>query len=77
MQAKKLCQDFLRFVSILFLIFEKEHNQKNKPGCFKICKYTIFIIWKTKQAKIVLGLFKVCNYTLFNISKWRQAKNLC
>ena len=50
-QAKKLCHDFLRFVNILFLIFEKEDNQRNVHGCFKIWNYTLFIIWKSKQAK--------------------------
>ena len=50
-QAKKLCQDFLRFVNILFLTFEKEDNQKNVHGFFKTCNYTLFIIWKVEQAK--------------------------
>ena len=50
-QAKKVCQDLLRFVSILFLIFETEDKQKVVLGCFKIYKYTYFNICKTRQEK--------------------------
>ena len=35
---------FLRFLGILFLIFEKVEKEKNGPGFFKICKFTFFDI---------------------------------
>ena len=35
---------FLRFVSILFLIFEKREDKKLGQVFFKVCKYTFFII---------------------------------
>ena len=38
--GKKLCLVFLRFVSILFLVFEKGDTTKIGLGFFKICKYT-------------------------------------
>ena len=60
-------QDFRRFVSFLFLIFEKEGKQKISLGCFKICKYTFFIFEKVASKKIVLGIFKICECTLFKI----------
>ena len=50
-QPKKICVDLLRFASILFLIFEKEDQQKIVLGCFKICKYTFFNIWQKAQVK--------------------------
>ena len=43
---------FLRFVSILFLIFEKVDKQKLGKRFFKICKYTFFKIRKMWSAKI-------------------------
>ena len=38
--SNKIALGFLRFVSILFLIFEKGCKQKNSVRFFKICKHT-------------------------------------
>ena len=49
--AKIWTRFFLRFVSILFLIFEKGINKKLGYVLFKIRKYIFFNIWKRWQAK--------------------------
>ena len=52
-QAKKCCKISWRFVSILFLKFEKVDMQKNctSKSFLKISKYTLFNISKRAQAK--------------------------
>ena len=57
MISKKLGQVFSRFVSIPFVIFEKDDKHKIEPGFFKICKYTFLIFEKGDKHKIVPGLF--------------------
>ena len=42
--SKKIVPDILRFVSMLFLIFEKGDQQKNCARYFEICKYAFFNI---------------------------------
>ena len=42
--SKKIELGFLRFVSILFLIFKKGDKQKTCAKFLKICKYTFFNI---------------------------------
>ena len=53
----------LRFVSILFLIFEKGDKQKNCAKFFKICKYTFLIFEKEDKQKNCAKFFKICKYT--------------
>ena len=75
--TKKLSWVFLRFVSIPFLIFEKEDKQKIVPDFFKTCKYTFCNIWKRGQEKNWRKLFfEICKYTFFNIWESRHAKKL-
>ena len=57
---------FLRFVSILFLIFEKGDKQK---GCVRICKYSFLIFEKGDKQEHCARFFKICKYTFFNIWK--------
>ena len=53
----------MRFVSILFLIFEKGDKQKNCAKFFKICKYTFLIFEKEDKQKNCAKFFKICKYT--------------
>ena len=55
MISKELGQAFSRFVSILFVIFEKGDKHKIGPDFFKICKYTFLIFEKGNKQKIVPG----------------------
>ena len=50
----------LRFVSMLFLIFEKGDEQRNCARYFEICKYAFFNIWKGDEQKkqTVPGILK-------------------
>ena len=67
-EAKKLGEVFLRFVSILFFIFQKEDKEKNWAIYFEICKYTFFSIWKKGiSEEIGLAYFEICKYTFFLI----------
>ena len=45
-----MCMGVLRFVTILFLLFEKSNKQKNVLGFFKIYKYTFLNFWERIQA---------------------------
>ena len=49
--CKKTVPGILRFVCMLFLIFEKGDKQKNCAGYFEIRKYAFFNIWKRGCAK--------------------------
>ena len=40
----KLGKFFLRFVSILYLIFEKGEQQRSGPSFFEFCKFTSYNI---------------------------------
>ena len=42
--SKKTVPSIFRFVSMLFLIFEKGDEQKNCARYFEICKYDFFNI---------------------------------
>ena len=57
-------QGFLRFVSILFLIFEKGDKRKN---IVMICKYTFLIFEKGDKQKNCVSFLKISKYTFFNI----------
>ena len=65
--AKNWAAFFLRCLSTLILIFEKGQGKKTDPVSFKICKFTLFDIWKADKEKVGLGFFKICKYTFFNI----------
>ena len=56
--SKKIAPCFLRFASILFLIFEKGDKQKNCARFFKICKYTFLIFEKRDKQKIASGFLR-------------------
>ena len=75
MISNKLGQGFLRFISILFLIFEQGIGKKLGQIFFKICKYTFCNIWQVHQHTIGLCFFNICKYTFFSISKTWSAKN--
>ena len=65
--SKKIVPGILRFVSMLFLIFEKGDQQKNCARYFEICKYAFFNIWKRGWAKkIVPGILRFVSM-LFNL----------
>ena len=51
MSKKKTVLGILRFVSMFFLIFEKGDEQRNCARYFKICKYSLFNIWKGDEQK--------------------------
>ena len=46
----------LRFVSILFSIFEKGDEEKNCSWYFEICKYSFSIFEKGNKQKLVPGV---------------------
>ena len=50
-QAKHLCWDFLRFVNILFLIFEKEDNQKLSKSSLRFVSILLLIFEKADKLK--------------------------
>ena len=66
----------LRFVSMLFLIFEKKNEQKNCARNFKIRKYAFFNIWESDEQKNCAKNFKIRKYS-FLIFEKRWAKKLC
>ena len=56
----------LRFVSMLFLIFEKGDEQKNCARYFEIRKYAFFNFWKGDEQKTVPGILRFVSM-LFNL----------
>ena len=57
--SKQIVLDFLEFVSIRFLIFEKGDKRKNYVRFFKICKYASSIFDKWDRKKIVLAFVNI------------------
>ena len=49
----------LRFVSILFLIFKKGDQQKNRARYFEISKYAFLSISKAVMQKTVPGILRL------------------
>ena len=75
--SKKIALGFLRFVSILFLIFEKGDKQKNCARFFKIYKYTFILIFeKGDKQKIALGFLRFVSILFLIFEKRRSAKKL-
>ena len=72
--SKKIALGILRFVSILFLIFETRMRKKNPAKCFKIRKDIFFNISKIDDQKNCSTNFKICKYTFFNTSKTDKQK---
>ena len=71
---KKAVTGILRFVSMLFLLFEKGDEQKNCARYFKICKYA-FLIFE-KWVIVVVG---VCKYPflIFKIKEFIGIFRIC
>ena len=65
--SKKIVSGFLRFVSMLFLIFEKGDEQKNCARYFEICKYAFLIFEKGDEQKNCARYFEIRKYAFFNI----------
>ena len=63
--SKKITLGILRFVSFLFLIFEKGIRKKNPAKSFKIRKDIFFIISKIDEQKNCSENFKIRKYTFF------------
>ena len=70
-QAKKLYKVFLRFLSILFLIFEKREKQKNCARFFLRFVNILFIIFekrgKQKSWEAFLRFVNILFFKLFLI----------
>ena len=64
--SKQIVLDFLEFVSIRFLIFEKGDKRKNYVRFFKICKYASSIFDKWDKEKNCVSL---CKYTFLIFEK--------
>ena len=60
---------FVRFVSILFLIFEKVDKAKIGLGFFKISNYISFNIWERNKQKIGQGFLTFVSIVFLNILK--------
>ena len=56
--SKKTVPGILRFVSMLFLIFEKGDKQNNCARYFEICKYFFLIFEKEDKQKTVPGILR-------------------
>ena len=56
----------LRFVSMLFLIFEKGDEQKNCARYFEIRKYAFLIFGKGDEQKNCARYFEIRKYAFFN-----------
>ena len=63
----------LRFVSILFLLFEKGISKKNCARYFEVRKYT-FLIFKKRLNKKFARNFKICKYTFLILEKKNKQK---
>ena len=64
--SKKTAPGILRFVSMLFLIFEKGDKKKNCARYFEIRKYAFLIFEKGMSKKTVPGILRFVSM-LFNV----------
>ena len=53
---------FLRFVSMLFLIFEKRMSKKIVPGFLRFVSMLFLIFEKRDEQKNCVRFFKICKY---------------
>ena len=56
----------LGFLSILFLIFQKQKKQENCGGNSKICNYTSLIFENQNKQNNCARSFKICKYSFFS-----------
>ena len=70
--SKKSVLGCLRFVSIIFLIFEKGDKWKNVARFFKICKYTFLIFENVDKWK---KWVRICKYSFLIFGKRGKRKN--
>ena len=74
--SKKIALGILRFVSILFLIFETRMRKKNPAKCFKIRKDIFFNISKIDEQKNCSRNFKIRKYAFLIFEKGMSKKIL-
>ena len=65
--CKNTVPGILRFVSMLFLIFEKGDEQKNCARYFEIRKYAFLIFEKGDEQKNCARYFEIRKYAFCNI----------
>ena len=65
--CKKTVPGILRFLCMLFLIFEKGDKQKNCARYFEIRKYAFLIFEKGDEQKNCARYFEIRKYAFFNI----------
>ena len=65
--SKKIALGFLRFVSMLFLIFEKEMSKKIVPGFLRVVSMLSLIFEKGMSKEIVPGFLRFVSM-LFNVT---------
>ena len=66
----------LRFLSILFLIFEKGDKQKNCPRYFEIPKYSFYYLKKGISKKTVPGILRFVSMLFLILEKGDKQKNV-
>ena len=65
--SKKIVPGILRFVSMLFLIFEKEDEQKIVSGILKFISMLFLIFEKGDKQKNCVRHSEIHKYAFFNI----------
>ena len=73
--SKKTVPGILRFVSMLFLIFEKGNKQKNCAKYFEVRKYTFLIFKKRINKKTVPGILRFVSILFLIFKKGIRNKN--
>ena len=73
--SKKTVPGILRFVSMLFLIFEKGDEQKNCARYFEIRKYAFLIFEKGMSKKTVPGILRFVSMLFLIFEKGDEQKN--
>ena len=63
--SKKIVLGILRFVSMLFLIFEKGDEQEKCVSYFEIRKFAFLIFEKGDEQKNCASYLQICKYAFF------------
>ena len=63
--SKKIVLGILRFVSMLFLIFEKGDEQEKCVSYFEIRKFAFLIFEKGDEQKNCARYLQLCKYAFF------------
>ena len=63
--SKKIVLGILRFVSMLFLIFEKGDEQEKCVSYFEIRKFAFLIFEKGDEQKNCARYLQICKYAFF------------